>query len=212
MTETEIEYAQRIAESVRLAEIDACMSALDPATPEGQARCDSRVAHATGEVTSPFCSRWNICHGDFEHACRFVDAKEHEAQRASDDKRSLAHRILPFWKLDTIFVDQTSVDGLEGYEFRPPALRRLFRAGAEAARVRCLDLAGLLGIFRSDRAPTDAEIKAVNLWCDATMDSVQTTCERLPVDEPFAVRACNDPLDLTKLPGYLDACKNDGAP
>src|SRR6185437_1483098 len=206
VTETEIDYAQRLAESMRLAEIDACTSALD--TPEGREACDD--APKSGE---PFCNRFNVCHDDLQNACTFVDGADYEKQRAAADKSSLSRRLEPFWKMATIFLDETNVDGLAGYDFRPSALRNLFRAGAEAARVRCLDIAGLLGILPTGRAPTAAELRDVNRWCNASMDPVKTTCDgRVPSDAAFVVQTCNDTVDLSKLAAYLDACPGDEAP
>jgi hypothetical protein len=186
-----------MAESMRLAEIGACMSALD--TPPGKSVCPP---------TS--CSRWNICHGDLAHACAATRDTDLERRRAASDRSSLAHRLEPFWKMDTIFLDQSNVDGLSGYDFHPSALRSLFRAGAEAARVRCLDIAALIGVLKSDPPPTAADIKNVNQWCSAKMADVPTTCPKhLPSYAPFTVRACGTPIDLSKLPSYLDACPNE---
>jgi hypothetical protein len=208
--ETEIDYSQRLAESVRLAEINACMSALDPqGDPTVRAICDQKP----GARDQPFCSRWNICHGDLASACTFASAEDFAKKRDEDTKASAARRLEPFWKMTAIFVDQENVDGLAGYNFRPSSLRRLFRAGTEAARVRCVDIASLLGILPSDRKWTSGEIEDVNRWCNARMEDVPTTCKgRLPPDGDFEVRACkmrDKHIDLGVLPAYLDACPNE---
>ncbi len=201
--ETEIQYAQRLAESMRLAEIDACMNALAPVGDAVSPICEGRV----DKNPSPFCSRWNICHGDFAHACTYENAKAYEALQAEEIKHAASVRLEPFWAMDTIFVDETSVDGLSGYDFRPSALRRLFRAGAEAARVRCLDLATLLGILPEHEQATPEQLRYVNIWCSAAMQNAPATCGHPPEpDAPFALRECNTPIDLTKLPALLDAC------
>jgi predicted acylesterase/phospholipase RssA len=199
--ETEIQYAQRLAESMRLAEIDACMNALAPDGPPG-AICDGRVEKSP----NPFCSRWNICHGDFAHACTYEPAKDYAAARDQEIKHSMAVRLEPFWSMASIFTDEGSVDGLPGYDFSPGALRRLFRAGAEAARVRCLDLATLLGILSEHDYATAEQLRDVNLWCSGAMQDVNTTCAgHVEADAPFALRDCDKPApDLNACPATED--------
>jgi predicted acylesterase/phospholipase RssA len=219
VTETELEYSQRIAESERLAEIDACMGTLDPgpateaATPaqeEARRICDSAPKPGS---TNPFCNRWNICHGKFDQACDYMETKEYVAKRAEEDNETLARRLEPFWKMEEIFVDQDNVDGLNGYDFRPSELRRLFRAGAEAARVRCLDIATLLGILPEDKPASAAQLADVNRWCAVSLDGTSQTCDPVPTTSgDFSLRACGNPVDLSKLPKYLDACPSNAVP
>jgi hypothetical protein len=166
-----------------------------------QQLCDTKV-----------CSHWNVCNGDLAHACQ-PDAKTPLDTRKLEDQQTLAQRCEPFWKMETIFVDNSNVDGLSGYNFQPSELRRLFRAGAEAARVRCLDLARLLTIL-PERGATSQDIANVNQWCAASMPSAATLCDP---DTPkpattFVARACNEPQDLTKLPKRLDACPGNEVP
>jgi predicted acylesterase/phospholipase RssA len=199
--ETEIQYAQRLAESMRLAEIDACMNALAPEGPL-VAICDGRVE----KTPNPFCSRWNICHGDFANACTYLPGKDYAAVRDQEIKHSMAVQLEPFWSMTSIFIDKSSVDGLPGYDFSPGALRRLFRAGAEAARVRCIDLATLLGILPEHDYATPEQLRDVNLWCSGAMQDVNTTCAgHVEADAPFALRDCDKPApDLNACPATED--------
>lgn len=197
VTETEIEYAQRLVESARQCEIMSCMGALD----DNPKLCDAKD-----------CSPWNVCHDDLAHACQ-SEPKTVSDKRKEEDQQTLSQRLAPLWKMESIFVDNSSVDGLSGYNFQPSELRRLFRAGAEAARVRCLDLSRLLGIL-PEKGATATELANVNKWCAASMPDAPTLCGT-DVPKPsatFVARACMDPLDLTKLPSRLDACVVDEGP
>lgn len=190
--ENEVEYAQRVVEDARQNEIASCTGALADA-PQ---LCDSSV-----------CSKWNVCHDELARACE-PEAKDAHKTEADE---TLAQRCDPFWRMVSIFVDNSNVDSLSGYNFQPSELRRLFRAGAEAARVRCLDLSRLLGIL-PDGAATSAQIANVNEWCAATMLPASSLCAP---DTPkpattFVARPCLDPLDLDKLPERLADCPSDG--
>lgn len=214
VTETELEYSRRLAESERQSEIEACMNALylDSSSADAAAKKEAARICDGSEKATPFCSRWNICHGDYAHACTYVSEDDFKKKRDEDSSLSLALRIQPFWKMEGIFVDQSDVQGLNGYDFNPSDLRRLFRAGAEAARVRCLDLATLLGILPEDQPASKEMIKNVNQWCAAKMNDTLTTCGWQPENGgSFTVRACGKPID----PGAaarLNACPSNELP
>src|SRR6185369_9152331 len=81
-------------------------------------------------------------------------------------------RVQHLWKLTSIFRDEIAVEGLHGYNFDPVELRRLFFAGAEVARVRCLEIARTLGLPVS--APgMRAKITA---WCAPELPDAATLC------------------------------------
>jgi predicted acylesterase/phospholipase RssA len=198
--ETELEYSRRVAESARQCEIESCMEALDG---DGSRLCDP-------DVHDGACNRWNVCHGNYAEACTPLTQQMLDALRKEHDQQTLAQRLEPFWKMESIFVDRTNVDDLSGYDFRPSELRRLFRAGAEAARVRCLDIARLLGILPEHEQPTQKQLAQVNQWCAARMADDKTTCaDATGQNKDFVMRACG-----TKLPNYLDSCagESDRAP
>ena len=113
-----------------------------------------------------------------------------------------SQRVAPFWRVTGVFRDEREVDALNGYDFDPPGLRRLFRAGAETARQRCLDVAVLLGIVPEGRiAP--ATRQRLFAWCGAELPDKTTLCEGLHPDDGEAteLRTCGDAL-----PGFLDQC------
>jgi hypothetical protein len=116
--------------------------------------------------------------------------------------------IEPFWKLKGIFRDELAVDALNGYDFRPAELRRLFRAGAESVRIQCLEVARLIGILGEPGAgPTcpggssyaDLEAKVIR-WCSPELPKHDQICPEGPPEEPKLRRCGEEP------PCKLHAC------
>lgn len=125
----ERDYAgsQQYIESARLAEIDACAEILRQ-TPD---RCPAASCNADA-----------LCEASFTEVCLPPGAK---APAPTEGSRTY-DRVQHLWKLTSIFRDETAVEGLHGYNFDPTELRRLFFAGAEVARVRCMEIARTLGL------------------------------------------------------------------
>jgi len=193
--ETELEYAQRLAESLRQDEIDTCSSALEP--PQGKKRCDTALG----------CDPWKVCHAEYDDVCNLTeDWDVHEAkERRKSAKLTLQQRLIPFWQMESIFMDQSSVDGLAGYDFNPSDLRRLFRAGAETVRMRCPDIAHLLGLVPPERAANASELARINEYCAARMPPQNDLCPAQSANAPagFVLRNCKTPP-----PKELEACKD----
>ncbi|AKT36198.1 patatin-like phospholipase family protein [Chondromyces crocatus] len=210
VTESDLVHAKRHAESVRQAEIEACRERLR----EGDALCppDSPCdAHKICETRawSDACSRSQglpppSAPEELASPPPAPAAEDaNEAQRVKrlglDDTDVLAPPIEPFWRVMGVFRNESSVDSLNGYNFEPAELRRLFRAGAEQGRLRCLDIARLLGI-PSDPSTVDAAMEAKLVrWCSPELPKNEALCGGITHAEGF--RSCDQPA-----PDTLNAC------
>jgi len=102
--------------------------------------CEHLLAD-TGACKPPGCEAEALCAGAWNDVC--------DAEDDPRPKSSFAMR--------TIFRNALDVDGSFGYSFDPAQLRRLFDAGAEAMRQRCVEVAALVGIR--------AEPVKIREWC-----------------------------------------------
>ena len=190
--ETELEYAQRLAESMRQDEVDACWSALEKGD---TARCN----------VVDGCNPWNVCHGRYDDLCKMPSKEWPKYARDAQEKfgtLTLQQRLTPFWQMESIFMDESNVDGLAGYDFNPSDLRRLFRAGAETVRMRCPDIAHLLGIVPAHSAASPEDLARINQFCAVRMPAQKAICGKDPAPPTgFVLRSCTTPP-----PPELDAC------
>ena len=158
VTEGELQHAERHAESARFSEVLACEGVLGDAM--------------AGAVSSPICatatrttsaSGRSSAKATTTPGCPSLKASQHgandDAGRARNprrgrrrDRRSLGSRstappsvrIRQLWRMQGLFRDETSVYSTPGYAF-DPLTSASFRARAEAARIRCFDIADILG-------------------------------------------------------------------
>lgn len=198
VTESELAHAKRHAESVRFAEIATCQAHM---AAEGGARCSP----ASG------CDPWIICATRaWSDACAGAGgsrpARLTQRARALAPRSSVPTLVDPFWRVQGLFRDETTIPGLSGYDFDPPELRRLFRAGAEEARLHCIDVARLLGVA-PETGPIDPVLQAKLIrWCSPTLPPHAEVCGDVPRTEQ-GLRRCGE-----ETPAYLDACEETSAP
>ena len=200
--ETEIDHAQRLVESVRLAELEACESTLD-----SLAKSDRPV-----ELCQGACVKQALCEGRYDDVCSGSPApasadggvapasepKEPDTSRAAD-------RIVELWQTKSFHRDEEAVTAGSGYDFDPARQRSLFRAGADAARVRCLELARFLGM----PVTKPGLRKKLVAWCSASLERQKKLCEDEPThhddDEDF--RKCESPVTFDDTPDYSKMCR-----
>jgi len=177
VTESELQHAERHVESVRLAEIDACQT--DPTTREACAKDDR-------------CIR-EFCEADWTAVCDARGARDRKLESLS--AFDLTQQRLAFlWGTRSFFRNETEVEGLHGYDFDPIKQRRLFLAGAEAARLRCAEIATLLGI------PMGPQLSA---WCAPVLVPHDTLCRAFASASSSDLRACQ----AAPTPGSTEACR-----
>jgi hypothetical protein len=185
IAESELAHARRHAESVRSSEIEACYDWLK----------ESSAALCPGKE----CDFPRICElRDFAGACsRRSKSPPDEARRP---QAALASYVEPHWRILGVFRDEAEIEPLKGYDFDPVELRRLFRAGAEEARLRCHEIARLLGVA-PERGPLDPALEAkIVRWCSTELPRHAEVCAGI-VREDHGLRTCGDPP-----PAYLEAC------
>ncbi len=171
VTESEIQHAERHVESVRLAEIDGCSSAASTAD-----ACE----HDDACVKA-------FCKGDWAHVCagdHAVAAKRPEPLSPFD---LTDQRLAELWGTRSFFRNETEVEGLHGYDFDPIKQRRLFLAGAEAARLRCPEIAKLVGI-----APATIGTKLVD-WCAPALEATAALCNAFHSSSSTELQNCGAP-------------------
>jgi hypothetical protein len=149
LVETELAQSQSYVHGHRLAENDACHDALE----------DQALFPA---VCGDGCDRDALCEGRWEQVC--TDGQRASSTRSPPIRPTLDERLLPVWKMVTIFRNERRVEPLTGYTFDPKEQRRLFLAGAEAARIACLSIAKLLGVPVPDDPRAELRRKLV-AWC-----------------------------------------------
>jgi predicted acylesterase/phospholipase RssA len=174
VTESEVQHAERHVESVRLAEIDACAS-----SPDAKMACLGSPAAADCESA--------FCRGDWASVC--------SAHPPAPDKKPMTstfdltdQRIASLWGTRSFFRNETEVQGLHAYDFDSAAERRLFQAGAEAARVRCAEIARLLD-FPIDRIGA----KTLTKWCTPDLKAPGPLCSSLGLTSSTGLRNCSTP-------------------
>lgn len=176
--ETELAQSQSYAQSLRLAEIDVCLDATAPQTPQTDAGPLAGVCAAADDDC-----RNDLCQGHWDDLCRPAHTQGDagapppglsppapSAGGRAQVRPQLGARLEPFWKMVTLFRDERRVEPLHGYTFNPPEQRRLFLAGADAVRVACIRVAGLLGIPVPDD-PDDPRRAQLASWCAPVLDA-----------------------------------------
>jgi predicted acylesterase/phospholipase RssA len=193
VTEGEMGHAQRQVESIRFAEMLAC---------EGMLYRGGEASRAPmlRQLCEPPCRRHALCETRWtkEELCRPKQTESsapspspRPSSRDEDDAQSLrppVEHIASVWRMKGIFRDQEHVAETHGYDFNAPDQRRLFRAGAEAARLRCTEIADLLGI---DYSPPNQR-KKLAAWCSPVLRPVAEICGKMPPSTP-GLRRCDSP-------------------
>ncbi len=167
--ESEIDWAPRLAESRRLSEFTECRLEYD--------------GNASKLCPDGACNPVALCSGDFGHVC--VPAGEADQLAAT---RSAADLLSPIWRTTSIYRSDERVPGLPGYLFRRADQRKLFLAGAEEARQRCLEITSLLGLPAT--VPEDPTWrKKLLAWCSPTPEPIESLCRNIPESE--TLRSCS---------------------
>lgn len=215
VTESELVLAKRHAEAVRQGEIEACYDRLkegDTLCPKGSS-CDLKKICETREWEAG-CSHPRGLRPQGLDATppappaeaapseagepRSVDAPRAPSRSRGIEESGLAPIVDPYWRVMGIFRNESMIDGLNGYDFDPAELRRLFRAGAEQTRLHCFDVARLVGIYPPGPPQPELEKKLL-AWCSPALPAHQALCGEVAHVEGF--RKCSeDP------PAELDAC------
>ena len=179
VSEAELAHAERHVESLRFAEYHACIESLTP------------------EMCGAGCDPQALCEGRFHDVCG-----EHLPPQPDDKKKPVPtpdQRIESSWQVERIFRNADEIDGAYGYNFDPRDLRRLFRAGAEAARQRCIAIAKVLGIPPEGKARTPEITRNLMRHCNARLGKPHQVCGKSEVraaGERIPLRSCGDPPPL----------------
>jgi predicted acylesterase/phospholipase RssA len=158
--EVELDRAQQHAESVRGAEMDICLD----------------MVARSGRCASGGCSAVDLCAGRWKHACKASAPGEYAAHGAGS--------IRALWRTTSLFRDEERVPGSPGYKFDPAQQRSLFMAGAEAARVRCVEIATTLGMDELENGGATELRPKVVAWCASPMPPVELLCGTRSRGEP----------------------------
>ena len=227
VSESELAHARRHAESIRFAEVAACEERLstDRTLCPTDLGCDVRRICKTREWAAPCSLPPPLVplpappapepESPPPPAPEVADAPREEPRLEAQaqaqalrgppqilgpaDPKNLSVFVEPFWQVQGIFRNEDRIDAISGYRFEPAELRRVFRAGAEAARLRCVDIAQLLGL---DPALEPNLVR----WCSPDLPPHAAVCGKMarPAQE---LRSCTEPP-----PDYLDACTQAPAP
>jgi predicted acylesterase/phospholipase RssA len=182
VTESEIQHAERHVESVRLAEIDLCDD-------------DSDIKSACRGAKSPADCETAFCQGDWSSLCAAEPPKKKELPNTLDLTN---HRLASLWGTRSFFRNETEVSSLHGYDFDSTQERRLFLAGAEAARVRCAEIAQLLDF------PTEKLGPKLASWCAPALKPEAVLRANLKLPPPSTgQRDCKVPAKVAP----TDACR-----
>jgi predicted acylesterase/phospholipase RssA len=192
ITEGELAHAKRRVESVRLAEAIQCRDMLWRNRPSEQRDLDFTALCPKGGD----CNRAALCAARYrpsELCAEGDDDADDDPSPAMTTKTSghLAPRlqIRRLWNMVGIFRDERTVDAVHGYDFNPDDQRRLFLAGAEAARRRCIEIGELLGIDTSDR---DLRASLVG-WCTRALPQEACSCYKEARGKLSpGIRSCDD--------------------
>jgi len=172
--ESEIDWAPRLAESRRLAEYTECRIQAD----------------ASREICPPNeCDPKMLCSGDWERVCKAQEpaAGENAGTGALESTQNAEDLLAPIWQSTSIYRDEHRVPGLPGYVFRRADQRKLFLAGAEEARQRCLEIANVLGL----PVDTSSWQKKLFSWCTPKLRALKPLCGDESSDEQL--RSCSEP-------------------
>jgi predicted acylesterase/phospholipase RssA len=185
VTESELGHAQRHVESVRLAENVACHDA----------------AKAFHMCETPWCPD-ALCEGRWLDVCASERTLSVPVPGDAGNGRTAEDEISELWQMKSFFRDEQAVSAAQGYTFKPEHLRSLFLAGAEAARVRCLELAAILGIdgLRRDTALRSDVVR----WCSPPFPSVKELCGET-AGKSNAVPSCTNTAPIA--PALGAACR-----
>jgi predicted acylesterase/phospholipase RssA len=213
--ETELAESQTYAQSLRLAEMDVCLDATAPQT----AQTDAGALAGACAAADSDC-RSDLCQGHWDDLCRPAHPQGAAGAPPSGSpppassgagraqvRPQLSARLEPFWKMVTLFRDERRVEPLHGYTFDPPEQRRLFLAGADAIRVSCLRVAGLLGIPVPDD-PGDPRRAQLASWCAPALDA--GVCGVRAQGGPPS--DCAGPIAAPAPDLLVDCRQNEGAP
>jgi predicted acylesterase/phospholipase RssA len=179
VAETDIAGALRRVESVRFAEFQACLQA---------------VTHFGLGCGRGGCDALRLCEARFEQVCSHEAV--HQNAEPHVDERHLSvrvrDRIHALWQSEMIFRNAGEVDAAHGYSFDPEDLRRLFRAGAEAGRQRCIHIAMLLGIVDPSSEPSQSLRDGLMGHCNQRL--ADDLCGRggRASGEDVAIRDCSE--------------------
>lgn len=193
VTESELGHAQRWIESVRLSEIDLCEE-------RALTVCDA----ADG------CDVAALCEGRWDAVCEPASEStlQETASAAESVRERRADRIESLWRMTAFYRDEVETEASHGYAFGRRIHRSLFRAGADAARVRCLEIARVIGIV-PDEGKVDAALRR-NLvaWCSAPLPDEESLCGAPPRDCHGDFCECSDPAVGRRavLPGSREVC------
>jgi predicted acylesterase/phospholipase RssA len=147
VTESEIAHAESHVESVRLAEMYNC---------EHTDSVSSVCGNDPDCVTALCENRWSDVCGRPPGA---------PVKRAFSPLDLSGQRLTAVWQTRSFFRDEEKIEPLHGYNFDPAKQRQLFQAGADAARIRCVEIGSLLGM------PT-ANIAG---WCAPSLAQCKST-------------------------------------
>jgi predicted acylesterase/phospholipase RssA len=229
VTEGELEHAKRHVESVRLAEAIQCRDMLwrnrpkdDPLNftsvcPKGKA-CERSQLCAGQYQSAKLCANdedkedETAAEGPLHDAAAEAPpapASEAAAAEADEEPSKMSPalvaprlQIRELWKLVGVFRDERTVDPVHGYDFNANDQRRLFLAGAEAARRRCREIADLLGISGPG---VRAELPK---WCSPKLTKNLCSCyikaRWLAGETKPGIRVCGDAPPQTSV--ILDEC------
>lgn len=219
ITESELVLAKRHAEAVRQGEIEACYDRLK----EGgklcpkESSCDlkkicetrdwdracshQRALRPQALASAPAASPAETPPGEAVEPPAVDEPSAGRLARGFIKETGLPPIVDPYWRVLGIFRNESMIDGLNGYDFDPAELRRLFRAGAEQTRLHCFEVARLLGIYPQGDPPPELEAKLL-AWCSPTLPAHEPLCRGITHTEGF--RKCEDAP-----PDTLNAC---GAP
>jgi predicted acylesterase/phospholipase RssA len=199
VTESELAHSQRWVESARLREVDLCEE------------------RALGGACGPGCDVKSLCEAHYARVCQPDAASAAPAAPspalaggASGVAERETDRLHRYWRMTSFFRDELAVTPSKGYDFDRAAHRSLFHAGAEAARVRCLEIARTLGVIPREGALDPVLRRKVVDWCSVPLPPERVVCR----DEAAAAKrvpACVDPAHgpRTIVPSSATAC--DGA-
>jgi hypothetical protein len=143
-----------------------------------------------------------LCSGNWQNVCT---APPQPSAAGVSALRNVSDLISPVWRTTSIYRDEERVPGLPGYLLQRSEQRKLFLAGAEEARLRCFEIAELLGLPTTEIAPHWRE-KLLS-WCSPTPTALDTLCKE---PETQAPRICGDALE--PLGNVLTATCSEGVP
>ncbi len=187
VTETEIAHAQRRVESVRLAEAIDCRRAVsfsESGKPGSLPSVCRREDHCEADA---------LCSANFDDVCTATvgnPAQHGHGTGGGNKMRAPSDQLDDVWAIRGVFRDEQLIVPVHGYDFNPRDQRRLFIAGADAARRQCLAIADMLGIA----VDTLAQRRKVTSWCSSPLPEAPCACYQRSDDAPHGMRTCDQGL------------------